>query len=155
MWGAFSFPITFSYLPFWLRWVSVAVHGLFSSCREWGANLCCALRASHCRGFSCCIARALGCMDFSSWGEQAQLPPRHLESSQTRAGIKPVPPLVGRFLPSGPQGKSCRVFFTRGKRNKKEGQGKRSQKEGQMKAGGGGVVYMSGDFSSPRLCQTA
>ena len=36
---------------FWLHWVLVAVHGLFSSCGAW---------ASHCCGFSCCRAQALG-----------------------------------------------------------------------------------------------
>lgn len=71
----------------------------------------------------------------SSWSEQAQLPLDMWDLSQTRAGIKPVPPLVGRFLTSGPQGKSWRAFFTRDKRNKKEGRGKRSQKGGTNESG--------------------
>ena len=32
----------------------------FSSCGGRGASLCCGSRASHCGGFSCCGARALG-----------------------------------------------------------------------------------------------
>ena len=32
----------------------------FSSCGERGATLCCGVKASHCGGFSCCRARALG-----------------------------------------------------------------------------------------------
>ena len=32
----------------------------FSSCREQGATLRCGAPASHCGGFSCCVARALG-----------------------------------------------------------------------------------------------
>ena len=33
---------------------------LFSGCSEWGATLRCGAWASHCSGFSCCGARALG-----------------------------------------------------------------------------------------------
>ena len=44
---------------YWLRWVFVAARA-FSSCGEWGAALRCGVRASHCGGFSCCGARALG-----------------------------------------------------------------------------------------------
>ena len=32
----------------------------FSSCGEWGLTLRCGAWASHCGGFSCCGARALG-----------------------------------------------------------------------------------------------
>ena len=32
----------------------------FSSCGEWGLLFSCGARASHCGGFSCCGARALG-----------------------------------------------------------------------------------------------
>ena len=34
-----------------------------SSCGEQGATLSCSARASHCNGFSCCGAQALGCSD--------------------------------------------------------------------------------------------
>ena len=44
----------------WLCWVFVAARGLFSSCGNWGATLRCGARASHCGGFSCCGAWALG-----------------------------------------------------------------------------------------------
>ena len=46
--------------------IFLAVFGLrccvwaFSSCSEWGTTLCCGAQASHCSGFSCCGARALG-----------------------------------------------------------------------------------------------
>ena len=50
----------------------------FSSCGEQGATLCCGVRASHCNGFSCCGAQALGTQAsvdaarvFSSCGAQA------------------------------------------------------------------------------------
>ena len=32
----------------------------FSSCGDGGATLCCGARASHCSGFSCCRAWAVG-----------------------------------------------------------------------------------------------
>ena len=41
-----------------LRWVFVAVRGL--PLVAVGATLCCSAWASHCGGFSCCRARALG-----------------------------------------------------------------------------------------------
>ena len=51
----------------------------FSSCGEGAAALCCGVRASHCSGFSCCGARALGVRasvvvahGLSSCGLQAQ-----------------------------------------------------------------------------------
>ena len=34
--------------------------GAFSSCGKQGATLRCGVQASHCGGFSCCRARALG-----------------------------------------------------------------------------------------------
>ena len=51
------FKIYFIY--FWLHWVFVAACGL-SLVVESGAALHCGVRASHCGGFSCCGARALG-----------------------------------------------------------------------------------------------
>ena len=46
---------------------SFLLHGLFSSCGERGLLLCnCSVRASHSSGFSCCGARTLGCVGFSS-----------------------------------------------------------------------------------------
>ena len=41
------------FFNFWLR-------GVFVAARRAGATLCCGARASHCGGFSCCRALALG-----------------------------------------------------------------------------------------------
>ena len=54
----------FIYL-FWLCWVFIA-SWLFSSCVEWGLLSSCGVWVSHCGGFSCCGAGALGCADFST-----------------------------------------------------------------------------------------
>ena len=47
------------FIYFGLRWVFVAVRGL-SLVATRGAALCCSAWASHCGGFSCFRARALG-----------------------------------------------------------------------------------------------
>ena len=47
------------FIYFWLHWVFVAACRL-SLVAESRATLCCGGRASHCGGFSCCRARALG-----------------------------------------------------------------------------------------------
>ena len=47
---------------------SLLLHGLFFSCREWGLLFICGVQASHCGGFSCFGAQALGCMGFNSCG---------------------------------------------------------------------------------------
>ena len=47
------------YFYFWLRWVFVAARGL-SLVAASRATLCCSAPASHCGGFSCGGARALG-----------------------------------------------------------------------------------------------
>ena len=44
---------------FWLHWIFVAARGL-SLVAASGATLGCGAHASHCGGFSCCGARALG-----------------------------------------------------------------------------------------------
>ena len=44
---------------FWLLWVFIAVRGLSLVAASWATLRCCA-QASHCGGFSCCRARALG-----------------------------------------------------------------------------------------------
>ena len=46
----FSVAMSLYFFFFWLRWVFAAARA-FSSCGE---------RASHCGGFSCCRAQALG-----------------------------------------------------------------------------------------------
>ena len=92
-----------------------------------GATLCCGARASHCGGFSCCRARALGVWPsvvvahgLSSYGSRAL--ELRLSSCGTRAlllcsmwdlpgpGLEPTyPALAGRFLTTAPPGKSQRV----------------------------------------------
>ena len=52
-----TFFLNFFY--FWLHWVFIAAHGL-SLVAASRATLCGGARASHCSGFSCCRARALG-----------------------------------------------------------------------------------------------
>ena len=47
------------FIYFCLCWVFIAVRGL-SLVVARGATLCCGVWASHCGGFSCCGARALG-----------------------------------------------------------------------------------------------
>ena len=92
-----------------------------------GATLCCGVWASHCSGFSCCGARALGAQAsvavarglsscgsralehrFSSCGAWAPL----LRSmwDLPAPGIEPVSPaLAGGFLTTVPSGKSLKV----------------------------------------------
>ena len=81
------------YLYFWLCWVFVAARELFfCSCSKQGLLSSCI--GSHCHGFSCCRAQALGLVGFSSFGFQALhhrlsrcidlIVPRHVESSWTR-----------------------------------------------------------------------
>ena len=63
----------YSFIGFWLCWVTVDVWGLFSSCSELGQLLSCAMWASHCGGFSCWGPWSLGWGGFSTWAEWAQL----------------------------------------------------------------------------------
>ena len=70
--------------------------GAFSSCSKWGLLSSCNAKASHCGGFSCCGAQALGHVDFSSCG-LGLVAPWHVGFSRTR--IKPASPaLAGRFF---------------------------------------------------------
>ena len=55
-----TFKIIFIYFYFRLCWVFVAVHGAFSRCSEQGLLFTASMRISHCSGFSCCGAQALG-----------------------------------------------------------------------------------------------
>ena len=90
----------------------------FSSCGERGLLfLRCGARASHCGGFSCCGARALGtwasvvvACGLSSCGALAQL--LHGMWDLPRPGIEPVSPmLAGRFLTTAPPGKSPNLLL--------------------------------------------
>ena len=49
----------FIYFYFWLCCVFIAARGL-SLVAASGATLCCGVQASHCGGFSCCRAQAVG-----------------------------------------------------------------------------------------------
>ena len=79
-----------------------------------GATLHCCARASHCCGFSCCGARALGtwvsvavARGLSSCGSRAQL--LHSMWGLPGPGLEPAPPaLAGGFLTTVPPGKSQR-----------------------------------------------
>ena len=44
----------------WLHRVVIAFALAFSSCKELRATLHCSVKSSHCGGFSCCGAQALG-----------------------------------------------------------------------------------------------
>ena len=88
----------FIYLPIFAALVSVLCQGFLYLWRT-GAAPCCGPRASHCIGFSCCGAQALGHERFSSagralgsWGTQACLflGMRILP----RPGIKPKSPAL-------------------------------------------------------------
>ena len=57
--GWFFNKFIYLFACFWLHWVFVAARGLLQLWRA-GATLRCGARASHCGGFSCCRARALG-----------------------------------------------------------------------------------------------
>ena len=91
---------------FWLCWVFVTSQGL-SLVAVSGSY--CSLR---CAGLSCCVAWALGCVSVSScitWGSvvvgHRLSCSWHVGSSQTRDQVH-VPSLAGRFLTTGPPGKS-------------------------------------------------
>ena len=51
---------------------SLSLHRLFSGCSKWGLLSSGDVPASHCCGFSCCRAQALGRGGFSSRGTWAQ-----------------------------------------------------------------------------------
>ena len=111
------------FIYFWLHWVFVAVRGLSLVAARAGATLHCCAQASHCGGFSCRGAQALGARAsvvvarrLSICGSQAL--ECRLSSCGTRAqllrgmwdlpgpGLEPVSPaLAGRFLTTAPPGK--------------------------------------------------
>ena len=81
-----------------------------------GATLHCGAQASHCGGFSCCGARALGkrasvvvARGLSSCGTRASL--LHGTWDLPGPGIEPVSPaLAGGFLTTAPPGKPSGTF---------------------------------------------
>ena len=87
------------FIYFGFHWVFIAARGLSSS-GEWGLLFVFSL----CSDFSCCGARALG-SGLGSCGTPASLPWGMY--TLPRPGIEPVyPALAGRFLTTGPPGKS-------------------------------------------------
>ena len=94
---------------FWLCRVFVAALGL-SLVWPVGAALYCSTQASHCGGFSCCTAWALGLTCFSSCGAWVQL----LFSMWDFLvpGIEPMSlVLQGEFLTLYHQGSPVSIFF--------------------------------------------
>ena len=105
VWGGYVF--------FWILFVLFLVSlGLccciraFSSYDEQGLLSSCGLRASHCGGFSCCRAQA------SDVRARASLVEPHNMYNLPGPGIEPqFPALAGRFLTTGPSGKSLHMYF--------------------------------------------
>ena len=91
-------------------WFFVAVCG-FLKLRRAGATLRCSVWASHCSGFCCCGARALGARasvvvarGLGSCGTRGQLPSGMWDLP--RPGLEPMSPaLAGGFLSTVPPGK--------------------------------------------------
>ena len=104
------FPFNFIYSFFFGCFQVFVAMWAFSICVEQGLLSSCGAWASHCGGFSCCRAPALGCMDFSNHGTQALL----LRGMWNLPGLgmEPVSPaLAGGFLSTGPPGKSRLYSF--------------------------------------------
>ena len=98
----------FFFVYFWLCWAFTAACGL-SWLWEQGLLSSCGVGASHCSDFSCFRAQALGCVGFSSCGAWAQV--LYGTRDLPRPGIRHVSSaLPGRFLTSGPPGKSYPTF---------------------------------------------
>ena len=124
----FIYLFIYLFIYFWLHWVFIAARGL-SLVAASGATLRCSAWASHCGGFSCCRAWALGSWTsvavacglsscgswalerrLSSCGAQAQLVCGMCDLP--RPGLEPVSPaLAGGFLTTAPPGKPNVVEF--------------------------------------------
>ena len=110
--SAFFFFFNFIYLFIFGCVGSSLLHAGFLQLLRAGATLCCGAWASHCGGFSCCRAQALGARAsvvvarrLSSCGSRAQL----LRGmwGLPGPGLEPLSPaLAGRFLTTAPPGKS-------------------------------------------------
>ena len=98
----FLFKILLIYLFYYFF---MAVLGLccsvrtVSRCSELGvgATVCGSAWPSHCGGFSCCGARALGCVGLSSWAQRL-VAPQHVGSSRTKD--RTCVPCIGRQIPN-------------------------------------------------------
>ena len=95
---------------FWLCWVFAAVRVFLYSYGEWGLPCICGVQASHCDGFSCCKARAVGA------SASAVVAPRIYSTGSTVVthgpwdlpgpGLKLMSPaLAGGFFTTEPPGK--------------------------------------------------
>ena len=146
----------FFHFYLWLCQVFIAVPGAFLSLGREVAALHCGAWSSHCGGFSCCGAQAVGRSALRSCSTQ----PRQLWLLGSRAqgqllrytglaalrrvdlprpGIKPMSPALGsRFLTTGPPGKS--VYFE--KRNPP-----------QTCAPSHQFIHLTGTYQSFTLCQ--
>ena len=122
---AFHFILkNFVYLLTFVCAGSLSLRGLFSSCGEQGLLSSCDVQDSHCSGFSCCRAWAVGRPGFSSCGSWAL--EHRLNSCGTWAqlprsmwdllgsGKEPLSPaLASGFFTTEPPGKSYSLFFLR------------------------------------------
>ena len=108
---------------------SLLLLGLFSRYEKRGLLSSCGVRASHCSGFSCCRAQALGHAGFHSCSPWA--PEHRLNSCGTRvkllcsmwdlsgSSIEPVSPaLVVDSLPLSQQGQPISGYFLKQQQQK-------------------------------------
>ena len=109
---------------------SLLLLGLFSRYEKRGLLSSCGVRASHCSGFSCCRAQALGHAGFHSCSPWA--PEHRLNSCGTRvkllcsmwdlsgSSIEPVSPaLVVDSLPLSQQGQPISGYFLKQQQQQK------------------------------------
>ena len=90
---------------FWAALCLCCCAWAFPSCWGWGLLSVCCVQASHCSGFSCCKAWALGGKGFHICGSRTQLP--RSMWNLPGPGIKPMSPaLAGRLSTTGPPGRS-------------------------------------------------
>ena len=113
-----SLDSSFFYVILFILFLAVLggflLHRLFSSCGEQGLLCNCRAWASHPSGFSCCGARALGCMGFSSCGSQILEHGLHCSAEcggLHGSGIKPVSlALADGLFTTEPPGKPWKVL---------------------------------------------
>ena len=91
---------------------SCSKQGLLSSCSKQGLLSSCGTGASHCSGFSCCRAWALGCSSSAAVVQALSCPVACVNFLDQ--GSSPSPALAGGFLTTGPPGKSLIYFLYSG-----------------------------------------
>ena len=93
----------FTYLEYMIQWFSVHSQSYVTILSSW---------ASHCNGFSCCRAWALGLQASVVVAHRLSCPARSIWDLP-RSGIKPMSTaLAGRFLTTGPLGKPKHKGFS-------------------------------------------